>query len=274
MNPQPSGGLGAPGGSTASGTAVPVYHRLPIVLLAVVVCCPFGIVLLWQSRRRPAAVAAGMALVVSIVAICTVVAAIKSRASNSPTFPAEDDTTPRQRGPARERDATPAEALAAEQDAAKAERAKQHAVDVNLYRVKTAPERLAAVRQVCPPGRCDRRMLWIIVESSATDAERARLNALADAAIKSDDKILDARAAADEPSKRTKFAKDYDQQLLDRGMNPDAVRATGPANKTLHVRAWFCSRQFAHDFDVGPARAAGFTRFECSSGAETVTMDL
>jgi hypothetical protein len=97
---------------------------------------------------------------------------------------------------------------------------------------------------------------------------------MAEGALKADDRALEVQDQVQGLKDRKRFAENLNQQLLNRGMNPDAVTAAGPANKTLRIRAFFCSRQFAHDFDAGPARAAGFTRLECSNGLETVTMDF
>lgn len=153
-------------------------------------------------------------------------------------------------------------------------KAQKHAADQKSYQTKTPAERAGAIRKVCVPGNCDRRLMWIIVEAAATDAERKQLTAMAEAALKADDRALEAQDQVKGQTDRKRFAETLDQQLLNRGLNPDAVTAAGPANKTLRIRAFFCSRQFAHDFDTGPARAAGFTRMECSNGLATITVDF
>jgi hypothetical protein len=113
------------------------------------------------------------------------------------------------------------------------------------------------------------------------EEEKAREERMADFKAESERRIREAQEAAPkteaekkqrETDARVAFARAYEKQLLDEHLNPDAVTAV---DTTLKVRAWFCTRQFLHDFQNGPiakqAKAIGFKRLECSSPGGLVT---
>jgi len=118
----------------------------------------------------------------------------------------------------------------------------------------TPAQREKALREKCA-GYCDDSDPLI---AAAPPAERQRLRAIAGQ--------IRENAAAD---KRKAFAIAYEHVLLERRMNPDSVKATGPKASTLSIRGWFCTKQFMYDLMKGDtpsvAREMGFAKVECDS---------
>ena len=157
-------------------------------------------------------------------------------------------------------------------DRAAREREQRVAAVAEQYRSASPAKRMAAVRDECSDrGGCDPLVLTGIAEAAANDGERKALEAYSA-------KVRKEHALKAGVPERELFARMYEKALLDQGLNPEKVTATGKYKTTLTVRIWLCSRQFLYDFEKGTigqqARAAGFTQVECAGGLEGWKQEL
>lgn len=157
-------------------------------------------------------------------------------------------------------------------DRAAREREQRVAAVAEQYRSASPAKRMAAVRDECSDrGGCDPLVLTGIAEAAANDGERKALEAYSA-------KVRKEHALKAGVPERELFARMYEKAMLDQGLNPEKVTATGKYKTTLTVRIWLCSRQFLYDFEKGTigqqARAAGFTQVECAGGLEGWKQEL
>jgi hypothetical protein len=76
---------------------------------------------------------------------------------------------------------------------------------------------------------------------------------------------------------REELARTYDRRFIDRGIEVDSVRTTGPDATTLHINYALCGRVFINEVsrnDGDTLRGAGFRRVECESYLETAWVEL
>lgn len=149
---------------------------------------------------------------------------------------------------------------AAKEAAAKAERDEL----VAKFAAYTPAGRKEALKGACKDG-CGSMAEAII--TSAPAAERDALDAIArEASVKAGAKH------------RSTFADRLDELLLEKRLNPDAVRTSGKDGTTLYISGVFCTRQFMHDFTEGElgksARAAGFKELKCDGPFDVHTWEL
>lgn len=115
-----------------------------------------------------------------------------------------------------------------------------------------------------------------VKDAAKQEADRKKAEAAEKKAEAAEKRAEEARLAA--IRKREAFADAYDEQLLRAQRNPDGVWATGAEKRTLYVRAWFCSRQYVHNFANGSdgkaAASYGFNRIECANSFEAWEADF
>lgn len=160
------------------------------------------------------------------------------------------------------------------------ERQKGQDAEIAGFRLLSPAERESKLRAHCSPtDGCLKARADVIVEAAATPAEGRKLAGLRDAALSAQARRAGVVPADAKPSDlRRAYAERFDQVLLQKHMNPDGVRASGPDATTLHIDGWFCTRQTVFDLANGEAgaeaRAIGFRKIECASAAQSWNMDL
>lgn len=142
------------------------------------------------------------------------------------------------------------------------------------YQAMSPAQRFAAIRGTCDSGECDRDEEDSILAATATPDERTKVDAEIARRQKEAAALEAKEEAAQDIKDRHTFAEKYEQQLFERGLNPQGVSATGSDATTLRMIGAFCSRQFLYDFQ-GPdsrlAKAVGFKKVECVSPFGTLT---
>jgi hypothetical protein len=76
---------------------------------------------------------------------------------------------------------------------------------------------------------------------------------------------------------RADGARALELDFLERRKSVEDVRVKEPANTTLYIRNWGCTRAFAYHFPKELHEKygdVGFKKLECASGTETWTVDL
>jgi len=103
-------------------------------------------------------------------------------------------------------------------------------------RAMTAAQRAQEIRDECRKATCDTQRLDDIL-AAAPSGESAPLKALRKQEEAAQEKRLKDELSASQKRYRETFAKEYEEALLGRHMNPDGVSAEGTQ---LTVRGWFC----------------------------------
>ncbi len=231
-----------------------------------------------QPFRQPALVRAPPTPLISkpilIAAICTLVLGLAVMLGARTSGPSAERRAAMEEAAAKDRafarqQQEEVEARAARQKEAEARAAHRQAVAT--YANMTPAGREKALRDACEAG-CEPAVRGPIIEGAADGAERDKLRG-----------ILEKLQATSGAKRREAFADALEKAYLEKHLNPDGVSAAGPEKTKLVIRAWFCTRQFVHDFtdatgdklpDGKLAADVGFKKYECIGPAETWSGDL